>query len=365
MTPLLLWWKRVGPWYIASLLIVQALTGILLSMRYVPSEQPSRDERGRVHALAFTTGLVRLQPTSRVDVLDTISTSSRYVLVALDSAERIADLYERDARRISLVRDPSGAPLVPSAAASSVTIDITTDAFGGAILRWIHHVNTILLLIALLLALAAFMVRADKRVTLSAVAFVVALVSAYTGRLLPDDVYAFVSRSITSHILDQEAPFGALIASLVGVDGGAVRALATTATMHTIVLPACMALLIVQLVRSTDVTLRDVSRSLLAIVLVTAVAFLVFHERVPTSGVFLPRDTMHGAAVATDVQPWWPFRLANNLIAVFGAELASYLVLGGIVALMLMPWWQGRVGVWTVRAFIAVVLLTIVLGTVL
>lgn len=365
MMPVVLWWKRVAPWYIAVLLVVQAISGMLLSMFYVPNEHAARDDRGRVQALAYATGLVRLQVTSRTDVLDTIAQKPRVVLVSLDSAERIADVYEPDARHISLLRDASGAPLVPSAAAASVTIGISNDAPGGAFIRWLHHANTIVLVLAVLLAFAAFLHGADRRLAWGTLALVLVLCAAYTGRLLPDDVYALVSRSITSTILQHDAPLGGTLALLFGVAGSTVRALSTTATMHSIVLPACMVITIVQLLRTSKVALHEVSKHLLALTILSAVAFVVFSARIPFGGVYLPRDTMHGGAVTANVQPWWPFRLPNNLIAWFGAELASYLVLGALVALLTMAWWQGRVGVWTVRVFIALVLLTIVLGTVL
>ncbi len=365
MMPVVLWWKRVAPWYIAVLLVVQAISGILLSMLYVPSEHAQRDDRGRVQALAYATGLVRLQVTSRADVLDTIARTPRMLLVSLDSAERIADVFEADARHISLLRDASGAPLVPSAAATSLTIAISNDAAGGAFIRRLHHANTIVLVLAVLLAFAAFLHGADNRLLWGTLALVFALCAAYTGRLLPDDVYALVSRSITSTILEHDAPFGGVLALLFGVAGSTVRALSTTATMHSIVLPACMVIAVVQMLRTAKVSLHDVSKSLLALSILSAVAYVVFSARIPLGGVFLPRDTMHGAAVTMDVQPWWPFRLPNNLITWLGAELASYLVLGVLVALLTMAWWQGRVGGWTVRVFIALVLLTIVLGTVL
>ncbi|MBS1562502.1 MAG: hypothetical protein JSS89_12920 [Bacteroidetes bacterium] len=365
MMPVLLWWKRVAPWLLVVVFALQAVTGVLLSMLYVPSEQPVYDERGRVRAFAYATGLVRIQPTSRADVLDTVTVAPRPILVPLDTSGRVADLYEADARHCSLIRDASGAPLVPSAAAASVVLTIGRDAPGGDVVRWLHHVNTVVLLLMLALTMAAYLHAVDGRLAWGTVAVGIALCAAYTGRLLPDDVYALVSRSITSDVFDHDAPFGWLIARILGVTGPTVHALSTTATMHTVVLPAVLTVVIVHLLRLTQVALVDVWRWILAVSIVGTLAYLLFHGTVPLRGEYMPRDTMHGAAVTSGIAPWWPFRLPNSLIAWFGAEMASYLTIGVFVALITMRWWQGSVGQWTVRIFIGMLLLTIILGSVL
>lgn len=359
------WWKRSAPWILALLVVVQGVTGILLSMRYVPSERPEVDAMGRRRALAYATSLVRLHPTSRVDVVDTLATRPTFLLLALDSTDRVADLVEADARHVSIMRDAMGTPIVPSVAAASVVISISTDAPFGATIRAIHHVNTILLLAVAVLYFAALLGTVNAALPWATLLLLGLLCAAYTGKLLPDDLYANVSRSITASVLDHDVPFGGVLSTLFGVRNGTVGALTTTATMHGIVFAGCIIALVLLCLRASGQQLRSQWRLLVVVGSVLTLAAILALQPLTMDAASMPRSTNGGLQSTATITPWWPFRLPNTLIAWFGAELASYLVLGVICALLTMAWWKGSVGLWTQRIFIGLVLAILVIGSIL
>ena len=175
------------------LLAVQAVTGFLMSMFYVPSRAPALLRSGSHATIVYG---------ERIDTVgsfsDTLGMNGGAALIPASNSD-----------------------VVPSEATASVVIDIT-NAPAGAIIRNIHHNNTGWLYGLGIIWLIVLVVRkgykSEASVWVRAVVYLaLILICAWSGRLLPDDIYAEISRRIVGNEL-QEAPFGNLISSLFGVD---------------------------------------------------------------------------------------------------------------------------------------------------
>ncbi len=217
---------------------------------------------------------------------------------------------------------------VPSQAAASVAVSIA-NAPAGEFIRTIHHNNTAwlytlsILWLVLLTVSKAF--RADAATWIRAVsAVILVLIAAWSGRLLPDDVYAEISRRIVGHEL-QEAPFGSFIATLFGVEPNHPL-LSRTFVLHILVGAA----LTTTLWKPFSAMKGAAITAIAVIAVVLGTAFIPL-ESWPV------RDVVGGLNGQVHAEPWWVIRPFHTLVEWFGAELAGYLLLALTLTLLFLP----------------------------
>ncbi|MBK6291828.1 MAG: cytochrome b N-terminal domain-containing protein [Ignavibacteria bacterium] len=285
---------------LSAMVVVQVITGILLSMWYVPSRSAATMPDG---TLASITTVQRLEIVG--SFVDTLGVDGRPTLVP--------------ARR---------GDAVPSQAAASVAVSIA-NAPAGEFIRTIHHNNTAwlytlsILWLVLLTVSKAF--RADAATWIRAVsAVILVLIAAWSGRLLPDDVYAEISRRIVGHEL-QEAPFGSFIATLFGVEPNHPL-LSRTFVLHILVGAA----LTTTLWKPFSAMKGAAITAIAVIAVVLGTAFIPL-ESWPV------RDVVGGLNGQVHAEPWWVIRPFHTLVEWFGAELAGYLLLALTLTLLFLP----------------------------
>lgn len=299
-----------------TVVVVLATTGIALATMYRPSPWAEEVVPGQVARIATAGDMPVVDPLFG----DTVLLPGETGLVAAVSA----------------------ADRVPSQAAASVLVDIDHRMPGGAALRAIHHHGTsvaVVLAVAFVSLCLAGMAVPDRRWTLGVLLMVVLMVAAWTGRLLPDDIYASVSYAIVGSAL-REAPLGWLIGPVLSVGAEARDVLPRTYAVHAMVMgPAALAL--AWLVRDRSVgrwQLVGIGGGLLAVLACGAVGLASGAEALPRS------VWAAGGGNAYHVEPWWMFRWLTAWNDWFGAELAGSVVLLWFGSLLTMPWWYGRLG---------------------
>lgn len=285
---------------LSAMVVVQVITGILLSMWYVPTRSAATMPDG---TMASITTVQRIENVG--NFVDTLGVDGKPTLVP--------------ARR---------GDAVPSQAAASVAVNIA-NAPAGEFIRAIHHNNTgwlytlSILWLVLLAVSKAF--RVDAATWVRAVsAVILVLVAAWSGRLLPDDVYAEISRRIVGHEL-QEAPFGSFIATLFGVEPNHPL-LSRSFIMHLLVGAA----LITTLWKPLSVMRGAAITAIAVIAVVLGTAFFPL-ESWPL------RDVVGGLNGQVHAEPWWVIRPLHTLVEWFGAELAGYLLIAVFLALFALP----------------------------
>lgn len=285
---------------------MQAFSGIMLSLHYVP-------DGGAAEVRPGVPGAIHAGPETLVRHGDTIAFAHQPVL---------AEASSEDA--------------VPSGAAASVFLTIEEHVVGGALLRALHTICASLLIISLvllviLLALDRGWLQRRGLWLASVLGVVVVLVSAYTGRLLPDDVYAYISGQIVRHEL-AEFPLGGMVTSMLGLNASAQSRLSMPFAMHAILLP-------VMLTVGLCLFWRWFSRPSLLAVALCAISIALGIFLLP--GTYPVHDVLHGTQTDISATPWWPFVVPNAAVSWLGAELAGYLGYAILLALLALPF-MGR-----------------------
>lgn len=288
---------------LAMIVGIELITGLLLGLLYEPSRMPATTSDGRPATMIVGERVERVGPFT-----DTVGSLTTPSLVPARSGE-----------------------LVPSAAAASAQVHIT-NAPGGTIARAVHHtlagwLVALACIVVVLSAIARVYQHAASTWVMSIGMLVVALAAAWTGRILPDDIYAEVSLRIVGHEL-LEAPLGDALVAILGIVPGEPM-LARTYFLH-ILLGAASVWLAVVLWRERQYVPLVVGAGL-AVALVAAT--MPIHA-------FGARDAITGLAGTVHVDPWWVSRPLHELVALVGAELAGYLMLGGTLVLVLLPVWR-------------------------
>lgn len=222
---------------------------------------------------------------------------------------------------------------LPEAAAASVRA-IETDVVGGSAIRAVHHHATSMLVLAVVAwcALLAWEWRGDRRMWFAVTGLVVvAVVGAWTGRLLPDDHYAATSRSVMRFGL-HEGHGGSIVGILLGLRSAGTSALATTYAMHAVVGALAGAGLLQWLRKRVAWTQMPEQWVMVVGTALVVAAAMAWAPVVPGS-----------AGDVDPSRPWWMFLPLHHLANWFGAELTSIMLwalVGGVVSL---PWWVDRV----------------------
>ena len=287
----------------AMLIGIELVTGLLLGLLYEPSRMPAATPDGRPTTMLMGERVERVGPFT-----DTVGRPATPSLVPARPGE-----------------------LVPSAAAASVQVQIN-NAPGGAIARAMHHtlagwLVVLACFVVVLSAIARVYEHAASTWVMSIGMLIVALAAAWTGRILPDDIYADVSLRIVGHEL-LEAPLGDVLVAVLGIVPGEPM-LARTFFVH-ILLGAASVWLAYVLWRE---------RQHVPLVVGAGLAVAIIAAIMPIHA-FGARDAVTGLAGTVQVDPWWVIRPLHELVGVLGAELAGYVMLGGTLMLVLLPVWR-------------------------
>jgi hypothetical protein len=323
--------SRNGGILVASLILVQAITGILMSMYYVPSDAPARTVDGK--PLTITSSL-RIDTVGRF--VDTINTAGR----------------------IALVPARAGEP-TPSQAAASVNVSIENAPLGGFVRSLHQHTATMLVVVSLIwAALLGFsgVYASNARLWLTSIGIaVLALALAWTGRVLPDDVYSMISRTIVSNEL-QQAPLGGFITKVLGLFRGELS-LSRTYIMHALVMGGGIVALGW---RVFSVTVPRASHRLaLTFIPVISSGLIAVGSALHTYPV---RDAIRGLSGGEQVYAWWTIMPIHAWAVWLGAELAGIVGLAVLVKLLTMPLWHDKMSPLYAKTLIAGVSLAMVLA---
>ncbi|HCN04318.1 MAG TPA: hypothetical protein DIS79_01765 [Bacteroidetes bacterium] len=354
--------------YMMLILAVETMTGIILAFVFVPDYSPAIvstqiDSSGRSYAaygaVADVRGPVTYAYGTAADgsalMIDTVRHVAGRMLIPLDQLPNLRqqniDTHSStsngvNADNISVVRhqygDRVGQPIVPSVASVSLEVHLADTTLGTSVRR-LHFALTSLLVGAsmfLIVLLALQSVSIPFAQWAPAVAAVpVILLAAWSGRLLPDDLYAQASRNIVTSELGN-IPFGTMFSALFGLDT-LVPSPIRTYTMHCLVLPA----VIWCLNRQSWKTLGHGSKRWLmsAGLFVVTTTFIVAVAPMsidPDATLF--RDAVQPQTMSHDVLPWWIVRPASTWSDVLGADLVGYLGVASFLAVVTIPLWRSR-----------------------
>lgn len=320
--------SRKGGILVASLVLVQAITGMLMSMYYVPSDAPARTIDGK--PLTITSSL-RIDTVGRF--VDTINTAGRIALVPARAGE-----------------------LTPSQAAASVNVSIENAPFGGFVRSLHQHTATMLVLVSLIwAALLGFsgVYASNARLWLTSIGIAaLALALAWTGRVLPDDVYSMISRTIVSNEL-QQAPLGVFITKVLGLFRGELS-LSRTYIMHALVMGGGICWLALRARRHAPTAAAVPTAGSVptaeAVGYVGAAVLITLGSALHTYPV---RDAIRGLSGGEHVFAWWTIMPIHAWAVWLGAELAGIVGLAVLVKLLTMPLWHDKMSPLYAKTLIA------------
>ena len=316
-------------WFVVGFVIIQAVTGILMSMYYVPSDAPARTVDGK--PLTITQSL-RLDTIGTF--IDTLNLPGRTALVPARPGE-----------------------LVPSVAAGSVHVALENAPLGGFIRAMHQHTATALVLTSIiwaaLLGFAGAYASNPRQWLMSIGVAVLSLALAWTGRVLPDDVYSMISRTIVSNEL-REAPLGDFVTRILGLHYGELS-LSRTYIMHALVMGGGICVLAVRM--RLHVPMAK-AMGYYGIAFVAAVLFALgspIHQ-------YPIRDAVKGVAGGEHVVAWWTIMPIHAWAIWLGAELAGFVAIVLVLKLVTVPLWHKSMRPAYAKTLIAVASLAIVLA---
>lgn len=327
--------NRAG-WIVVGFVIIQAITGILMSMYYIPSDAPARTVDGK--PLTLTSSL-RLDAVGTF--IDTLNIPGTTALVPARQGE-----------------------LVPSVAAASVHVALENAPLGGFVRAMHQHTATALVLTSLfwavLLGFAGAYASNARQWLMSIGVVVLALAMAWTGRVLPDDVYSMISRTIVSNEL-REAPLGDFITRVLGLHYGELS-LSRTYIMHALVMGAGICAMAVSMAKAMGWSMpqvpMDKAMGYYAVALASSVLFALgrdIHQ-------YPIRDAVKGVSGGEHVYAWWTIMPIHAWAIWLGAELAGIVAIVVVVKLATMPLWHQSMRPAYAKTLIAAVSLAILLA---
>lgn len=349
-------------------ILVETITGIILAFVFVPDYSPAVvsthiDSVGRSHsvfgAIADVRGTVIYSYGTAADgrplMVDTVRRSPGRMLIPLDQLQR---QQGHSASGQSVAADSSitssvgiidhqhgaraGQPVIPSVAAVSLEVHLADTPLGWLVRQVHFSLTSLLVIVTLCLILLLALESASIPFALWAPAVVavpVVLLAAWSGRLLPDDLYALASRNIVTSEL-RTIPLGSILSALFGLDTVLPSPIRTYA-MHCFVLPVTVWCLQRE---SLLAIRRDGKRWILAAVLfLVATTFAVVLSLASIDpDASLIRDAVQPQSMSHDVLPWWIVRPASTWAGILGADLVGYLGITSFIAVVTMPLWRSR-----------------------
>ena len=326
--------NRAG-WVVVGLIIIQAITGILMSMYYVPSDAPARTVDGKPLAISLS---LRLDTVGTF--IDTLNVPERTALVPARKGE-----------------------LVPSMAAASVHVSLENAPFGSFIRAMHQHAATALVLTSLfwaaLLGFAGAYASNARLWLMSLGIAVLALAMAWTGRVLPDDVYSMISRTIVSNEL-REAPLGDFITRILGLHYRELS-LSRTYIMHAFVMGGVLCVLAARMRLHVPTASQETMAKAMGYYGIAFVAAVLFALGSPIHQ-YPIRDAIMGVSGGEHVYAWWTIMPIHAWAIWLGAELAGFVAIVIVLKLATMPLWYNKMRPGYAKTLIAIVALAIVLA---
>jgi len=348
--------------------IVEIVTGSILAFVFVPDYSPAivstrTDSVGRPQTIygaiadvrgpvVFTYGIT---DDGNALMVDTVRRSPGRMLFPFD---QLPGVVQHDVNtpanttksfasgNISIIHHKhgsrSGQPIVPSVASVSLEVHLADTPLGLTVRRLHFALTSVLVgtVICLLILLAFESAAVSLSQWVPAVTAVpVVVLAAWSGRLLPDDLYALASRNIVTSELGS-IPFGAMFSALFGLDTVLPSPIRNYA-MHCFVLPVTFWCL----QRDTLKSMRGHGNRWFIAVMLCVVAATVAIVLAPTSidpEATLIRDAVQPQSISHDVLPWWIVRPASLWAGILGADLVGYLGLTSFLAVVTMPLWRSR-----------------------
>ncbi|MBM4177724.1 MAG: hypothetical protein FJ211_00100 [Ignavibacteria bacterium] len=327
--------NRTG-WIVVGFIIIQAITGILMSMYYVPSDAPARTVDGKPLTISQS---LRLDTIGTF--IDTLNVLGRTALVPARQGE-----------------------LVPSMASASVHVALENAPLGSFIRAVHQHAATALVLTSLfwaaLLGFAGAYASNPRLWLMSIGVSVLALALAWTGRVLPDDVYSMISRTIVSNEL-RDAPLGDFITRVLGLHY-AELSLSRTYIMHALVMGGGICLLPYAMAKTLgNQAPREPRVRTLGYCGIAFVASVLLAVANPVHE-YPIRDAIKGVAGGEHVYAWWTIMPIHAWAIWLGAELAGFIAIALLLKLVTMPLWHSAMRPSYAKTLVALVSGAIVLA---
>lgn len=240
----------------------------------------------------------------------------------------------------------------PQQAYSSIE-KITIDVPFGSSVRSVHHYSTSLFIVALvvLLCCLGWMNTIPKQRWYAVLGMVgMGLLAAWTGRLLPQDVYAQTSQLVVGFGIT-EAPFGWVLSTLLGLSAQSTVFLTQILTVHTFVCGALLVAIGIWLKKFSNNTQQWWQLLVASSMAVLGTVFL--NAPLSEQAGFAQHSAWAGG-------PWWMFRFIHNWNEWFGAELTSYILSVLLAVLVWLPFSNTSIELNTRRIGMAILLLLLV-----
>jgi hypothetical protein len=189
---------------------------------------------------------------------------------------------------------------------------------------------------------------------------VLSLALAWTGRVLPDDVYSMISRTIVSNEL-REAPLGDFITRILGLHFGELS-LSRTFIMHAFVMGGALCVVAYRMAKALGYQAsREPMAKAMGYYGIAFVAAVLFALGSPIHQ-YPIRDAVKGVAGGEHVVAWWTIMPIHAWAIWLGAELAGFVAIVLVLKLVTVPLWHKSMRPAYAKTLIAVASLAIVLA---
>lgn len=338
--------ENVTHWTLLALgitLLMQAFTGILLTMVYEPSARPAVQENGN------RVVILEVQKTFRHKPTKTLYNSSELLFAEFDSTTH-TPLYPIDTlRSLSriIIHPVTKQILSPSAAYLSVYEGLMRHSDFGWLVRGVHRAaaHCVILLGILLLAESIFAQLYLKTPihiwSANVILVVMLLANGLLGYILPFDTRSFAALEILTSTLDSTLFGGQILAATIrSAPNIAPSTLVRLAALHCIVIPLCLMgcwRFISQILqRRTWIQYGIITCSVVWICV--AVACLLFAPQFhSTTSAYLPADLSQPALHSVNDMPDWYLFPIFLLLKILPSGVVSWLIIGCIVMISLLP----------------------------
>ena len=309
-----------------SSMMVQVLTGLLLSLHYVPSSMSIMTENGK-------TANVKQVDIAKIDAEgDTIAIPGEIILREAKGNENKTSISY-----LSVLSIESSIPL-------------------NAI-RMIHRINTHVLLIAMLAIMLMLIVQVKNTQSIKGMWFVLLCIgtcltlSAWTGYILPWDQYSSTSFSIVTGFFNQSLiAFGVLQeASNYGVM--VTDFLSRIFSFHALILPIITVFFLIVIKNILRLNI-EISRNFIGygfFIMIIAIGLMYSSEHV----LYPPSDSKI-PTITTTIEPVWFFQPLHGIVSALPADGGLSVIISAIIAFTYLPFIKSHTMRLTLLALITI-----------
>lgn len=289
-------------------MMVQVLTGLLLSLHYVPSSMSIMTEKGKP-------ANVKLVNIAKLDAEGgTIAIPGEIILREAKSNENKTSISY-----LSVLSIESSIPLNT--------------------IRMIHRINTHVLLIAMLAIMLMLIVQVKNTQWMKGMWFVLLCIgtcltlSAWTGYILPWDQYSSTSFSIVTGFFNQS-----MIAFGVFQGGGNYGVMVTDFlsrifSFHALILPIITVFFLIVIKNILCLNI-EISRNFIGfgfLTMIIVIGLMYSSEHV----LYLPSDSQ--IPTITTIEPVWFFQPLHGIVSALPADGGFTVIIGAIIAFAYLP----------------------------